>query len=270
MRRRTWSFPRVAEHSGFARRLPHGQGRARRGRQGRELRHPREHHRGAGGRVGLGQERHRDVGAEPAARQRRAPRPRAVAGARPAAGHAARTAEDARQGDRLRLPGPDELAQPGLHHRPAAVRAADEAPGPVEPTSLGARRDAAGRGGHPRTEAAPAGLPARVVGRPAAARDDRHGAGLRAQAADRRRADDGARRHHPAPDPRTAGQAEDQPPHERAVHQPRPRPGGRDRRPRGGDAPRRGARAGPRQADLTATPRRCWPAGPAWKATRRG
>ena len=31
--------------------------------------------RGAGGRIGLGQERHRDVGAEPAARQRRAPGP---------------------------------------------------------------------------------------------------------------------------------------------------------------------------------------------------
>ena len=45
-------------------------------------------------------------------------------------------------------------------------------------------------------------LPARDVGRPAAARDDRDGAGLRAQAADRRRADDRAGRDDPAPDPR--------------------------------------------------------------------
>jgi ABC-type microcin C transport system duplicated ATPase subunit YejF len=33
---------------------------------------PREQHRGAGGRVGVGQERHRDVDPEPAAGQRRA------------------------------------------------------------------------------------------------------------------------------------------------------------------------------------------------------
>ena len=47
-------------------------------------------------------------------------------------------------------------------------------------------------------------LPARVVGRHAAARDDRDGAGVPARAADRRRADHCARRHHPGPDPGTA------------------------------------------------------------------
>jgi ABC-type glutathione transport system ATPase component len=41
----------------------------------------------------------------------------------------------------------------------------------------------------------------RTVGRPAPARDDRDGADLPAGAADRRRADDGARRHHPGADP---------------------------------------------------------------------
>ena len=38
-------------------------------------------------------------------------------------------AEAARQGDRLRLPGPDELAQSGVHRRPADQRAAHEAHG---------------------------------------------------------------------------------------------------------------------------------------------
>jgi ABC-type dipeptide/oligopeptide/nickel transport system ATPase component len=57
-------------------------------------------------------------------------------------------------------------------------------------------------------------------------------------------------------------------PHERAVHQPRPGRGGRDRRPGGGDAPRPGARTGPggrasSPARRTPTPRPCWPAAPA-------
>ncbi len=55
---------------------------------------------------------------------------------------------------------------------------------------------------HPQPEDAPQGLPAPVLGRHAPARDDRHGARLRAEAPDRGRADDGARRHHPGADPR--------------------------------------------------------------------
>ncbi len=54
-------------------------------------------------------------------------------------------------------------------------------------------------------------LSAPAVRRDAAARDDRDGAGLRAGAADRGRADHGARRHHPGADPgpdaRPAGRA---------------------------------------------------------------
>ena len=46
-------------------------------------------------------------------------------------------------------------------------------------------------------------LSARVLRRHAAAGDDRHGAGLQSQAADRRRADDGARRHDPGAGART-------------------------------------------------------------------
>ena len=47
-------------------------------------------------------------------------------------------------------------------------------------------------------------LPAPAFGRPAPARDDRHGARQRAGPADRRRADDRARRHRAGADPRTA------------------------------------------------------------------
>ena len=47
-------------------------------------------------------------------------------------------------------------------------------------------------------------VPARVLGRHAPAGDDRDGAHQRPAAADRRRADDGARRHHPGADPAPA------------------------------------------------------------------
>ena len=62
------------------------------------------------------------------------------------------------------------------------------------------------------------------------------------------------------------GRLQGEAPHEHAVHQPRPRRGRRDRRPRGGDAQRRGARAGAGGAHLrrrrrTPTPGRCSPAG---------
>ena len=62
------------------------------------------------------------------------------------------------------------------------------------------RRDAA-PGRHPQPAAARARLSAPVLRRHAPARHDRHGAVLPAQAPDRRRADHGARRHHPGADP---------------------------------------------------------------------
>ena len=65
-----------------------------------------------------------------------------------------------------------------------------------------ARDRAAERGRHSRPAAAHRFLPVADVGRPAAARDDRDGDRLRAQAADRRRADHRARRHDPEADPR--------------------------------------------------------------------
>jgi ABC-type proline/glycine betaine transport system permease subunit len=59
------------------------------GRQGRQLRRAREHHRGAGGRVGFGQERHRDVVLNLLPDNAERQRPHPLAGARPAAGQPA-------------------------------------------------------------------------------------------------------------------------------------------------------------------------------------
>ena len=64
-----------------------------------------------------------------------------------------------------------------------------------------ARDRAAGRGRHLESRAAHRRLPAPVLGRHAAARDDRDGALVQPVAADRRRADDGARRDDPGADP---------------------------------------------------------------------
>ena len=71
----------------------------------------------------------------------------------------------------------------------------------------GARGRAARAGRHPERAGPAQGLPAPVLGRHAAARDDRDGARVRAEAPDRRRADDGARRDDPGADPRPAARA---------------------------------------------------------------
>ena len=66
-------------------------------------------------------------------------------------------------------------------------------------------------------------LSASALGRPAPARDDRHGARQRARPADRRRADDRARRHRAGADPQAVEGAADPARHGDAVHHPRPR-----------------------------------------------
>ncbi|CAF1112982.1 unnamed protein product [Rotaria sp. Silwood1] len=142
-------------------------------------------------------------------------RRRALQGRRPASGPEMR--------HRLRVPGPDELAESGVRRGHADLRAADEAHGHEPPPGAGARRGAAER---------------------AAARDDRRRAGLQPQAADRRRADDGAGRDHPASGHGVAGAAQGIAPDEPAVHLARPGRGGRDLRPRRRHAPRPGAGAG--------------------------
>ena len=119
----------------------------------------------------------------------------------------------------------------------------------------GARRGAAARardaraGRDPGRAAAPRRLPAPTLGRHAAARDDRDRPRLQPAAADRRRADDGPRRHHPGADPRAARQAAARHRHGGPVHHPQPRRRRRDRRPRRrhvcGPGGRGGRRAGP-------------------------
>ena len=117
--------------------------------------------------------------------------------------------------DRARLPGPADVVPPDALGRAAADRAR-------APASEGERQggaaagDGAARGGpHPRPRAGARLLPAPVLGRDAPADRDRLGARVRADAADRGRADDRARRdraggdHAPArpaaPGPRALG-----------------------------------------------------------------
>ena len=79
--------------------------------------------------------------------------------------------------------------------------------------------------------AAPRRVSASAVGRHATAGDDRDRARLRSLAADRRRADDGPRRHHPGADPGAARQAAARHRHGGPLHHPQPRRRRRDRRP---------------------------------------
>ena len=93
-----------------------------------------------------------------------------------------------------------------LHtHRAADRRDPVAAQGPVGRGGAQAHARAPDAGRHPRCRGAARRLSARAVGRAAPARDDRHGARQRAGAADRRRADDGARRHRAGADPEAAG-----------------------------------------------------------------
>ena len=82
----------------------------------------------------------------------------------------------------------------------------------------------------PRTQAGR--LSASIVRRDAPARDDRHGAGLPAQAVARRRADHGARRHHSGADPGDDGGAARRDRNRCCLHHPRSRRRRRDRRSR--------------------------------------
>ena len=98
--------------------------------------------------------------------------------------------------------------------------------------------------GFPEPRARAQELSVRAVRRPAPAGDDRDGARLPAVAADRRRADDGARRDDPGADPRPREGAAGRARHGGAHHHPRPR---RRREPRrGGGRPLRRTRDGAR------------------------
>ena len=94
-------------------------------------------------------------------------------------------------------------------------------------------------------------ISAPALGRHAPARDDRHGAGLQSQGADRRRADHRARRHHPGadprPDPRPAARAR----HRGDPDHPRPRRRRRDRAARHRDVCRPQGRGGRRSTNCS-------------------
>ena len=94
-----------------------------------------------------------------------------------------------------------------------------------------ARARPARQGRHRGPEGPPRLLPAPALRRPAAARDDRHGARQRARPAHRRRADHGARRDHPGADPRPAAQAQIRVQHGHAADHPRSRHRAQDGRP---------------------------------------
>ena len=109
--------------------------------------------------------------------------------------------DDPRQRDLDDLPGPALVPAPVLQGRQAAGRGDPGAPGHRRRRGARARGRAARPGRDPRRRAAGRRVPARVLGRHAPAGDDRDGAHQRPEAADRRRADDRARRHHPGADP---------------------------------------------------------------------
>ena len=123
------------------------------------------------------------------------------------------------------------------------------------------RADGAGR--HSARRGSAAVLSARVLRRHAPARDDRDGAVVLAEAADRRRADDRARRDDPGADPRRAAPAARRDGRRGDPRHPRPRRRRRHRRPGGRHVLGPGGRAGhARRASSTtrSTPTRggCW------------
>ena len=113
-----------------------------------------------------------------------------------------RDAQAARQPDLDDLPGADELAQPGLYCRHAdRPRSCTCTTGSAARRRWSARAGAARGGADSRAGGAAAAVSAPAFRRPAAARDDRHGARQPAGPADRRRADDRARRDGAGADP---------------------------------------------------------------------
>ena len=136
----------------------------------------------------------------------------------------------ARQRDRDDLPGPAVVAAPLLQDRRPAGGGRPGPPRRLQGAGARPRGRDARPGRHPRAAPARGLLSARVLGRHAPARDDRDGAHQRSQAADRRRADDGARRDRPGADPRPHPAPAARARHRDRDDHPRPRRRGRGRR----------------------------------------
>ncbi len=92
------------------------------------------------------------------------------------------------------LPRPDDVPEPDLHHRSPAHGSDSSAHRPQPPSGARTGGGDAEAGQRQRAGKAHEAVPVRAVGRYAAARNDRHGAGLRAGHPDCRRADDRAGR----------------------------------------------------------------------------
>ena len=238
-------------------RLPHRPSDHAARRQGHQLRHRRARHRRAGRRIGQRQigDGARHHGPAAARERARAPcEPHRLPRAQSARAPRPRAAGAARRRDLDDLPGADELAEPGVHGRVPDRGSAEAAPRPARVAGAAARAPAARRGRPRRAAGQARRLPVPALRRRAAARDDRHGDRLRAEAADRRRADHRLGRHcteaDPGADRRPAGAAPDV----GAVHHARPVARRRDRRRGGGDARRPDPRAGAGRTDLLRPP----------------
>ena len=184
-----------------------------------------------------------------------------------------RAVEAAPGADRDGVPEPADVAQPADAGGQADRRAA--APPPRHGPGHGAtRRDRAVRPRRAaRTRTHRARLSAPAVRRSATAHRHRHRARLPAGAADRRRADDGARRHRAGRGAGAARRADRRRGHHAAVHHPRHRPGAVGGRRPDGDAPRPHRRGGTgcddRRAARRPVHRRAARRGRAHRAARR-
>ena len=163
---------------------------------------------------------------------------------RPARAVAGRAAPHARQPHRDDLPGSDDDAEPGPAHRRADDRGDPRArPGePGDRARAGAR--GAGQGRHPVAGRAAPGVSAPVLRRHAPARRDRDRAAQQSRPHHRGRADDGARRHDPGPDPLRDAEAHARDRHGAHLDHARPVGDRRTRRPRVRDVRRTHRRAG--------------------------
>ena len=119
----------------------------------------------------------------------------------------ARAARNGRPRHRDDLSGADVVAQPLFHRRLPDRRDAEHAFASPSRTAQSPHDRASARGRHPRSRAALTRLSASTLRRHEPAGDDRDGAGLFAKTADRRRADDRARRDDAGADPRSAARA---------------------------------------------------------------
>ncbi len=181
----------------------------------------------------------------------------------PDAKERARDARHPRRAHRHDLPGADDGAEPAVHGGQPDRRGARAARGAAAERGARARHRAAAAHRHPRPRGQGRRLPAPAVGRPAPARDDRHGAGLPAAAADLRRADHRAGRDDPGADPGAARRAAARDGHGAAVHHPRPEPGAPLHPPRRRDGARQAGRDAAPPREVFAAAAACLHAAPA-------